>query len=96
MLTAGLCSYRCILKMANDVIIDEILCFVSNAIDTLPGDDLIASCVSAFDVSDIRRSKLQFFTYCKRLSGDADIPNGGIKHIARRGDSPVNLTILRT
>lgn len=76
--------------MANDVIIDEILCFVSNAIDTLPGDDLIASCVSAFDVSDIRRSKLQFFTYCKRLSGDADIPNGGIKHIARRGDSPVN------
>ena len=76
--------------MANDVIIDELLCFVSNAIDTLPGENLIASCTAAFNVTDIRQSKLRFFTRCKRLSSDTDIPNGGIKHIARRSESPVN------
>ena len=33
---------------------------------------------------------MSFFTRCKRLSSDTGIPNGGIKHIARRGESSVN------
>ena len=73
-----------------DVLVDEIRCFVSNAIDTLPCEQVIAACSTSFAIADIRQSKLGFFTHCKRLSSDTGIPPGGIKYISRRGDSPVN------
>ena len=43
------CSIWCILKMA-DVLVDEILCFVSNAIDTLPCEQVIAACSTSFAI----------------------------------------------
>ena len=73
-----------------DIVVDEILCYISNAMDTVPSEDLVGICCHAFELGEIRQSKLKFFTLCKRLKDDTNIPAGGIKFIPRRGESAVN------
>ena len=47
-----------------DVVIDELLCFVTNKLDVLPSDTIIQLCKNSFDDDEIEASKKLLFDLC--------------------------------
>ena len=48
------------------VIVDELLCFISNKIDYVTCDELVALCTKSFTAVNIKESKLTRFNACNR------------------------------
>ena len=68
------------------IIVDELLCFISNKIDYVTCEELVALCTKAFTAVNIKESKLTLFNTCQR--GPSDTPSEtGIKYRSCRGDS---------
>ncbi len=65
--------------------VDEILCFISNKLDSVPNDQLVTICVNSFEATDIKSSKLRLFKKVGRGPDDVQPSDGGIKFIARKG-----------
>ena len=67
------------------VIVDELLCFISNKIDYVTCDELVALCTKSFTAVNIKESKITLFNACNR--GPSDPPSEtGIKYRNCRGD----------
>ena len=67
------------------VIVDELLCFISNKIDYVTCDELVALCTKSFTAVNIKESKITLFNAGNR--GPSDPPSEtGIKYRNCRGD----------
>ena len=87
-LLSGECTLQ--LVVMSDIEIDEILCYISNRIDSVPNDQLVAICVNSFEASEIKDSKLRLFNKCERGPENDDPPPGCTKYQARRGVNSAN------
>ena len=70
--------------MANNVIVDELLCFISNKLQILATDEIIKLCIIPFTDINIKDSKLKFFNACNRGPQHMQ-PATGIKYQVRKG-----------
>ena len=51
--------------MATDIVIDNLLCFLSNKIDTMTTDVLVRLCVTTYDEDEIRKSRDTLYELCE-------------------------------
>ena len=72
--------------MADTIIIDELLCFITNKLDIVPCDDLVTLCTKTFDETTIRESKLTLFNACHR-GPEHEAPPDGIKYRKCKGSN---------
>ena len=63
----------------SDIENDEILCYISNRLDSVPNDQLVATCVNSFEAFEIKDSTLQLFNKCERGPENDNPPAGSTK-----------------
>ena len=51
--------------MATDIVIDNLLCFLSNKIDTMTTEVLVRLCVTTYDEDEIRKSRDTLYELCE-------------------------------
>ena len=69
-----------------DIMIDELLCYISWKLQVMTTDDLVNICVNSFTETKISESKLSLFNACERGPG-VEPQGSGIKYKRRQGDN---------